>query len=242
MLVKKIEFHIHTRYSKDSFQSKLFLMLKCKLKKIDCIAITDHNEIKGAIKYQPYFLKHKIMVIVGEEIFTKDGEIIGLFLKKKIEPNLSALDTINKIKEQNGLVYIPHPYDEKRAKTVLKYEEIVNNKNSIDMIEIHNGRNIKKEFSQMQQKIADELNLFPIIGSDAHTFLEVGRNYVVLNEKKQITKDNLVNCLKNANYIKKDCINWIHHYTKIVRILKMLMKGDFNGVYQIIKKKCRRRK
>ena len=97
------------------------LLLILKLKKISTVAITDHNEIAGAIKYKDKFKKHHIELIVGEEIFTNKGEIIGLGLSKKIEPNLSPKETIKRIKEQNGIVYVPHPYDEKRYK-IYTYE------------------------------------------------------------------------------------------------------------------------
>ena len=89
----KTEFHVHTRYSKDSCLNYLMLLLMLKIKKIDTIVITDHNEIKGALKYQKKLQKHHINVIVGEEIFTTKGEIIGLNLNKRIQegltPNLS---------------------------------------------------------------------------------------------------------------------------------------------------------
>ena len=116
----KTEFHVHTRYSKDSCLNYLMLLLMLKIKKIDTIVITDHNEIKGALKYQKKLQKHHINVIVGEEIFTTKGEIIGLNLNKRIQEGLTPLQTIKEIKKQNGIVYIPHPYDEKRYKKVMR--------------------------------------------------------------------------------------------------------------------------
>ena len=95
----KAEFHIHTRYSKDSILNKYFILIMCKIKGIKLLAITDHNEIKGALKYSKFLKKHNIDVIIGEEIMTNCGEIIGLFLTKRIEPNLSVEETINLIKE-----------------------------------------------------------------------------------------------------------------------------------------------
>ena len=146
--MKKIEFHVHTRFSNDSILGLFFILMMCKFRKIDCLVITDHNEIDGAIKYKEKLLKYGIDVIVGEEIFTKDGEIIGLFLNKKIEPYLSAEDTVKRIRKQKGLVYIPHPYDEKRYKTVITQEALEKISKDIDFIEIHNGRNIRSIFKQ----------------------------------------------------------------------------------------------
>lgn len=232
------EFHVHTRYSKDSILSFWLLLLMLKIKKINTIAITDHNEVIGALKYKDKFKKLGIELIVGEEIFTNKGEIIGLGLTKKIEPDLSPKETIKQIKEQNGLVYIPHPYDEKRYKTVLVEEEIKNNKNDIDFIEVHNGRNISKEYDKKQNEIAEKYNLTKIIGSDAHTFFELGRNYIVT--KNKITIDELRNNYKDIEFNEKKCINLAHNCTKLAKIITFISKGDFYGIIRVIKKKFKR--
>ena len=134
MSEKKIELHVHTKFSNDSLLLENFLLLMCKIKRIDIIVITDHNTIVGAHKIKDKFRKHNIGVIVGEEIFSRDGEIIGLFLNEKIDAGLSADETINQIKKQNGIVYIPHPYDKKRIKSVLRYEKIIKLQDKIDLV------------------------------------------------------------------------------------------------------------
>lgn len=235
----RAEFHVHTRYSKDSILNKYFILMMCKIKKIKLIAITDHNEVAGALKYSAFLKKHNIDVIVGEEIMTDSGEIIGLYLNKKIESNLSVKETIKLIREQNGLVYLPHPYDEKRSKTVLKSEEQMNNKASFDFIEIHNGRNIKKEFSDKQELIQKNIGATRIIGSDAHTFFELGRNYILMDYDG---KDNLKTNIENGQIHKSNCIKYAHFCTKIARIITMIEKGDVNGIYRIIIRKCKRKK
>ena len=231
----KTEFHVHTRYSKDSILSFWLLILVSKLKKIDTLVITDHNEIKGALKYKEKNKKNNIEIIVGEEIFTSKGEIIGINLNKKIEPDLSPEDTIKEIRKQGGIVYIPHPYDEKRYKTVLVEEEIFKNKNEIDFIEVHNGRNIKDYFDLKQNEIADKYNLCKIIGSDAHTFFELGRNYILTENK--LTSNNIIDNYKNVKFVQKNCINFAHKWTKVARLIKLVGKGDFNAIYRIIFKK-----
>lgn len=235
----KIEFHIHTIASKDSIQSKFLMLLMCKIKKIDVLAITDHNEISYAQKNKKFFEKHNIKIIVGEEIFTRDGEIIGLFLTQKITPNLSVEDTVKLIKQQKGLVYIPHPYDEKRAKTVLKIEALEKIKNEIDFIEINNGRNIDEKFSIKQNEIAEKYKLRKIVGSDAHTFYELGRNYCLI---KEFQKDTLIKNIEQGEFYCKKCIKFAHKNTKIVKIVKILIKGDFNEFNRIIKRKFKRRR
>ncbi len=235
----KTEFHIHTRYSKDSILAYWLLLLIAKRKKIDTLVITDHNEIDGALKYKEKFKKRNIEIIVGEEIFTKKGEIIGLNLKKKIEPNLTPKQTIKEIRKQGGLVYVPHPYDEKRYKTVLVESEIEKNKDEIDFIEVHNGRNIDRQFSIEQNEIAENYNLRKIIGSDAHTFFELGRNYILTD--KQITSDSILENYKNVEFVKNDCINFAHTWTRFARIITMIGKGDFGELFRVINRKCKRK-
>ena len=237
--MKKIEFHVHTKFSNDSILGLFFILMMCKFRKIDCLVITDHNEIDGAIKYKEKLLKYGIDVIVGEEIFTKDGEIIGLFLNKKIEPYLSAVDTVKRIRKQKGLVYIPHPYDEKRYKTVITQEALEKISKDIDFIEIHNGRNISEVFSNKQNEMADKYNLRKIVGSDAHTFYELGRNYCLVNSYE---KAELISNIENAIFNKKKCIRLAHQNTKLARFIKIIGKGDFNELYRIINRKCKRKK
>ena len=233
------EFHVHTRYSKDSILNKYMILMMCKLRKIKLLAITDHNEVIGAIKYKKFLKKFGIDVIVGEEIMTKSGEIIGLYLNKKIPSNMSVKDTIDEIKKQNGLIYLPHPYDEKRYKTVLEKDKQLEYRQYFDFIEVHNGRNISEEFDLQQEKIQKELGATRIIGSDAHTFFEIGRNYISIDYRGQ---DDLIESINNGIVHRAKCIKFAHFVTKCARIITMLEKGDFNGINRIIKKKLKRRR
>lgn len=235
----KTEFHVHTRGSKDSTLNFIFLFMQCKIKKINCIAITDHNEVNWAVKHKEKFEKNNIKVIVGEEIFTSEGEIIGLFLKKRILPNLTPLETINEIKRQNGIVYIPHPYEPYRHKTVLKEKNIEKYSNMYDLIEFHNGRNRTEEISNKQKKLQNKYGITGVIGSDAHTFFEIGRNYMMLDS---IDKKNIVNSIKNCDEYKcSKCILFAHKWTKVARAIKMIEKGKINELFRIIYRKFKKR-
>ncbi|MCQ2538623.1 MAG: PHP domain-containing protein [Lachnospiraceae bacterium] len=217
----KTEFHIHTKYSSDSLLSESVLLLMCRLKKLRCIAITDHNELKGALKIRDDFQKRGITVIPGEEVFSADGEIIGLFLKNRIAPGMSAEETVQEIKKQGGLVYIPHPYDEKRYKTVIKADALSRIADEVDFIECHNGRNISAEFSRRQNDIAEKYGKIKAVGSDAHTFFEIGRNTVYLSSVK---KEELRDALKNADFTKKKCLWLSHKATILAKIIKRLRR------------------
>lgn len=235
--LKKIELHVHTSYSKDSILTYPFLLFMCKIKRINCLAITDHNEVKGALYYKERLQKHNIDVIVGEEIFTKDGEIIGLFLHEKIEPNLSVEETIEEIKKQDGYIYVPHPFDTKRKKTVLKEKALKKVIKDIDFIECHNGRNIESMFSLKQEKVVKKYDKIGVVGSDAHTFYELGRNYCLVNS---YNRDNFKEELAKAILVKRRCLKVAHTNTKIAKLLKIFRKGEWNELYRIIKKKFKK--
>ncbi|MED4023439.1 MULTISPECIES: PHP domain-containing protein [Priestia] len=235
----KVELHTHTNYSHDSLLSKWLYLVMLKLRKIDVVGITDHNEIEGAKKIKSFLNKYGIKVIVGEEVFSERGEIIGLFIEKKILPGLSPRETMLQIKEQGGVVYIPHPYDEKRYKTVLPEEDIKKNSDLIDIIEIHNGRNIKSLFSDKQLEIGKKYNKIMCVGSDAHTFIELGRNYNIMDEFND--SFDFLNKLKESKSIQRDCLQVCHQLTKIDRIIKLLGKGQFNELFRVIYKRYRKR-
>lgn len=234
----KVELHTHTKYSHDSLLNKWFYLIMLKLRNIHTVAITDHNEIKGAVEYREFLKKFNISVIVGEEIFTQSGEVIGLFLHNKIEPGLCVRETLLQIKNQGGLVYIPHPYDKKRYKTVLPEIELKKNLDLIDIIEIHNGRNIHASYSEQQLAIANKFpHVYQLVGSDAHTFIELGRNYNLMEEFS--TKEEFLHHLKNVKHIKKECLKTAHEVTKLVRLITLFKKGNFNEIYRVINTRIR---
>src|SRR3990172_192148 len=105
----KADLHVHTNYSPDSRLSIDALLIEAVKKDISAVAITDHGAIKGAIELRNR-ADGKLKVIVGEEVWTKDGELIGLFLDKEIPNFMTALETAKFIKEQGGLVMAPHPF------------------------------------------------------------------------------------------------------------------------------------
>src|SRR5580658_33632 len=102
----KIDLHTHSVASPDGGIMADKYRECLELGKLDYIAITDHNSIDFALNLRTEFERK---IIVGEEILTSEGEIIGLFLSELVPPNLSPIETIELIKRQGGLVYVPHP-------------------------------------------------------------------------------------------------------------------------------------
>lgn len=236
----KIELHCHTKYSDDSLLLFHALYWKCVACGIRYIAITEHNNLRGAEAFASFCRKrgNKVSVIKGEEIFTSQGEIIGLFLDSEIGPGLSPEETILRIREQNGIVYVPHPYDQKRKKTVLSEEAIQNNLDQIDCIECHNGRNVLERYGIEQNAIAEKYAITKVIGSDAHTVLEIGRN-VIETKDCVLNRETFLEVIKDGYFEKKSCLVIAHKITKIVRAVKMIWKGQFYEVCRIFLKRIK---
>ncbi len=168
------DFHIHTYWSRDSMSRPKDILKASSKKGLKVIAITDHNEIEGALEMikEAKLSDIDITVIVGEEVKTSRGDIIGLFLTEKIKKGLSPEETIDLIKEQGGITTIPHPFDRKRRGALGEYTKKIIHK--VDFIEVENGRT--PSWNNRKAKIFSEKSGIPGIGgSDAHWFREVGK-------------------------------------------------------------------
>lgn len=247
----RMELHVHTRYSKDSVQPLIGIYLLCRIKGIESIAITDHNTIKGGKVFYKYFDENScdklplikgINVIIGSEIMTDSGEIIGLFLKEEIPSGLTVRETIQRIKEQGGVVYLPHPYDQKRHRTVLRGEEIEEHAGDIDCCEAYNGRNSEEDYGKEQIQIVNKYKFQKVIGSDAHTMMEIGRNNLIFDYKVRIAnKEDFLCAIQNCQFNKLPCLKIAHEITRFVKVLKMLFGGKFSELYRTFVKKLKRR-
>jgi predicted metal-dependent phosphoesterase TrpH len=192
MKTLRMDLHTHTLYSHDSVLKLEHYVEACVRKGINCVAVTDHNEIDGAKRMQKMA---PFKVIVGEEIRTRDGEISGLFLKERIPPNLSAFETIRRIREQKGLVYIPHPF----ASGVfmrLKQHVLESVVDEIDIVEGWNSRGLLRADDDRARAFAERHDLPFAAGSDAHSRFELGSAYVEMKDFK--TKEQLLRNLREG--------------------------------------------
>lgn len=235
--------HVHTKYSHDSLLPFFLLYNKCVRRGINYIAITEHNNIKGAMAFKKYCVNrgNKLKVIIGEEVMTSEGEIIGLFLSQKIKPFQSPEETVDAIKKQHGIVYIPHPYDEKRYKTVLADSALQRIRKFVDCIECHNGRNMSSSYDKKQMEIAEKYYLKKVIGSDAHTVFEVGYNYMESSVAPD-TAEKFKGALDELEFYPHSCLKYAHQLTRLARLVKLIERGKFIELYRIILKKFRKRK
>jgi predicted metal-dependent phosphoesterase TrpH len=176
----KVDLHIHTKYSPDCGTPLEKIVTRCQKRGIDCIAISDHGTAEGALKMQKMA---PFPVIIAEEILTPYGEIMGMFLKETIPSGLPVAETVARIREQNGLVVIPHPFDRFRPSAldtgVLK--ELVA-QGQVDAIEVFNARAPLRRSNVRAKAFAQKYGLPGTAGSDAHTLHEIGSAYVVMPE------------------------------------------------------------
>ena len=167
-----IDLHVHSAASFDSQSDPAQVAVTCARLGLHPIVLTDHNSISGALELEKLGVGR---VVIGEEVMTTQGELIGLFLAQLVPPGLSAKETADEIKGQRGLVYLEHPYDAfRRHLTEEAIEEIAD---LIDIVEVLNGRS-DGQANQRAQDLCETLGAAPAAGSDAHTLREIGSVYV----------------------------------------------------------------
>jgi predicted metal-dependent phosphoesterase TrpH len=174
----KADFHIHTEYSMDCDTPLEKIISRCQDLGINCIAIADHGTAEGALKMQRIA---PFPVIVAEEILTPHGEIMGMFLKETIPSGLSVQETISRIRAQDGLVNIPHPFETIRH-SAMNSQVVAEIVEQIDVMEVFNSRSPFTANSAKAQAFARKHGIAQCAGSDAHTLYEIGHAYVVMPE------------------------------------------------------------
>ncbi len=155
--------HVHTNYSYDSNISVEALADYAQREGIGCVAVTDHDSIEGALELQKIA---SFKVIIGEEVTTRDGHLIGLFLTRKIEPGMSALETAQAIRDQGGIVLVPHPF-------VLSFGCGLKKKtyeiaDLVDAVEVFNSQNLSSLADLRAVRFAQQRDLPTFVGSDSH--------------------------------------------------------------------------
>ena len=203
----KYDLHVHSKYSIDGYVEPEEIVKTGIKRGLSGIAITDHDTIKGGLLAKKYQNKD-FLVIVGSEITTNKGEIIGLFLNQEIRSK-DHVEVMDDIKDQDGLVIIPHPFDTMRQAT---YHPQKNELKYFDGVEVFNSRCISQRYNDEAEAFANKFNLNHCAGSDAHFVNEIGNAGV-------ISRDELRKSLKNNQLEvfgkRSSLLN--HGFTKIVK-------------------------
>jgi predicted metal-dependent phosphoesterase TrpH len=180
----KADLHIHTKYSMDCQTPLEKIIERCQELGINCIAVADHGTAEGALEIQR-LAPPSLKIIVAEEILTTEGEIMGMFLKETIESQdnarLTPAEAVRRIREQGGLVNIPHPFETFRGSALKEkvLDEIIKD---IDLVEILNSRSLFPKNSNKAKAFATKHGLPGGAGSDAHAPNQIGKAYIEMDD------------------------------------------------------------
>ena len=193
-----VDLHMHTDHSGDCATPVEALLAEAKARGLGAIAITDHNEISGALEARDK--ADGIKIIVAEEVKTADqGEVIGLFIEEKIPRGMTLQETIAEIKRQGGLVYVPHPFD--RLHSVPDYPHLLDVLKDVDAIEVFNPRVAISSFNEEAVRFAEKYRIVCGAGSDAH--VTAGLGSVRIRMRDFNGPEEFLESLRDADIIRK---------------------------------------
>ena len=215
-----VDLHMHTDHSPDCATPVETLLATARDRGLDAIAITDHNEVSGALAAREMADDFGVKVIVAEEVKTAEqGEVIGLFLEEKIPRGMTMAETIAAIRDQGGLVYVPHPFD--RLHSVPDYEHLLEIVEDIDVLEVFNPRVALTAFNEEAERFAAKYRIVPGAGSDSHVAQGLGS--VMIRVHDFDGPQEFLEAMRNADIVRK------HKNLIYVQALKLLQTGGGRG-------------
>jgi predicted metal-dependent phosphoesterase TrpH len=170
----RIDLHVHTRHSHDSAAPVDSVLQRCRDSGLGLVAVTDHDNIRGGLEAREK--SNGFPVIVGEEIKTAEGDVIGLFLEDPVPPRLTPLETVKRVKGQGGLVGVPHPFDRVRP-TAMGRRALLEILPWVDFLEGYNAHTLLSRDNRRGVDFAEEYTVPVVACSDSHSALELGRTY-----------------------------------------------------------------
>jgi predicted metal-dependent phosphoesterase TrpH/glycosyltransferase involved in cell wall biosynthesis len=194
-----VDLHMHTDHSPDCATPVETLLQAAADVGLGAIAITDHNEISGALEARDK-ANGEVKVIVAEEVKTADqGEVIGLFIEEKIERGMTLQETIAEIRRQGGLVYVPHPFD--RMHSVPDYEHLLDVVEDIDAMEVFNPRVAISAFNDEAARFAAKYRIVAGAGSDSHVAQGLGSVKIKMRDFEG--PEEFLESLRDADIVRK---------------------------------------
>ncbi len=176
----KADLHLHSSASFDCNTSPETIVERCGRLGINCIAVADHGTIEGALRVREIA---PFRVIVAQEVLTPLGEIMGMFLTEQVPSNIPVEEAIKRIKAQNGLVCLPHPFDYMRGINGRGHHHMDRFVEDLDVVEVFNARALRLGNPNGKAlAFAARHHLLQSAGSDAHTAGEIGHAYVEMPE------------------------------------------------------------
>jgi predicted metal-dependent phosphoesterase TrpH len=171
----RVDLHSHTMWSGDSTTTPDELVHAVTASGIDVLCITDHNAVRGAVELGD---RLGCRVVVGEELRTHAGEIIGLFLTERVPMGVPPADAARAIRAQGGVVYVPHPFDPMRRNLSSAALDALVADGLVDAIEVFNAKTSLRSLNERARNYAEWHGLAAGAGSDAHVPLALGAAYV----------------------------------------------------------------
>jgi predicted metal-dependent phosphoesterase TrpH len=215
----KVDLHVHTCYSVDGSLSPETVVELCQERGVGAVAITDHNTIDGALAVREIA---PFPTIVGQEISSSDGELLGLFVEAQVPRDLPARETIALIKQQGGLAGVPHPFDRFRRESLERkvLEEVAG---ELDFIEGLNGRITFAGDNRRAQEFARRHGIPCTAGSDAHCRHELGRVYVEMPSIDG-SRERFVEQLAQARIGGDLSPFWVHFFSVYRKVRNLVAK------------------
>lgn len=172
MTTIRVELHAHTHHSEDSLMLPEKMLAVCAQRGIDKLAITDHNRISGALAAAAIAPER---VIVGEEIKTTKGELLAFFVRETVPAGLEPNEAIQQLRAQGAFISVSHPLDSVRSGAWEK-ADLLEILPLVDALEVFNARGLLRQADRQVERLAQESGLLATAGSDAHSYLELGRS------------------------------------------------------------------
>ncbi len=194
----RFDLHLHTEFSPDCDTGLEHIEAHCLARGLTGIAVTDHNTLEGAQRLRDRVTA--LQVIVGEEVSTREGDVIGLFLEQHIPARMSAVETMQAIHEQEGLVYLPHPFDKAHTRRSggAALAAVIDH---VDIVETYNGKVGHDNYNLLAADFAKKHAKVAAGGSDAHSLKAIGTVTNTFELDKEFTPTQFLKALSTAHIV-----------------------------------------
>jgi predicted metal-dependent phosphoesterase TrpH len=219
-----VDLHCHTSASFDSLADPVKVARAATERGLTHLVITDHDRIDGALRARDA-APDGLTVIVGTEVRTSDGDLIGAFLLRPVPRDLPAVETIAAIRDQGGLVGIPHPFDRFRG-SLMRDARMASLASLVDWVEVHNARLVGSG-NERAAEFAAEHRLPGVAVTDAHTVMEVGVAYTVLSGDPS-TAAGMLAVLADAELVRGRATYAVRLWTPVAKLLQQAL-GNGRG-------------
>ena len=213
-----IELHCHTDASKDSLMQPATLLRSCRQRAVGLIAVTDHNTIAGALAVRALA---PAMTIVGEEIMTTQGELLAYFVKEEVPRGLTPAETVTRLRAQGAIIAVAHPFDRVRH-GAWRESDLAALLPQIDAVEVFNARCLFAADNARAADFARAHGLPGIVGSDAHSPIEVG--WAALRGDMENTPAGFLAGLQSCEQVTRLSSPLIHFTSTFARLYKCLRR------------------